>query len=128
MITSLYAIPLVVIFLILSARVIVYRRATQQGLGDHGDKSLMKRMRAQSNFAEYAPFGLVLMILVELQVPGARALHLIGGLLVLGRAAHGYGFSASPPVMRLRVAGMALTLSSYLVAIFCLTVLVMSPL
>lgn len=128
MITSLYAVLLTVIFLILSARVIMYRRATQQGLGDHGDKSLMKRMRAQGNFAEYVPFGLVLMVLVELQAPGARALHLIGGLLLLGRMAHGYGFSASPPSMRLRVAGTALTLTSYIVAILCLTILAVSPL
>lgn len=80
----------------------------------------MKRMRAQANCAQYAPFGLLLMVLVEFQTPAPNALHVVGMLLVLGRAAHGYGFSASPPKMNLRVGGMMLTLASFLVSIFCL--------
>ena len=62
MITGLYGALIALVFLALSARVIMYRRANQLGLGDHGDKSLMKRMRAQANCAEYAPFGLLLML------------------------------------------------------------------
>jgi hypothetical protein len=120
MITGLYGALIALVFLVLSARVIVYRRANQLGLGDHGDKSLMKRMRAQANCAEYAPFGLLLMLLVDLQNPTTILLHVIGMLLLLGRAAHGYGFSASPPKMNLRVGGMLLTLTSFLVSIFCL--------
>ncbi|MCF2870179.1 MAPEG family protein [Octadecabacter sp. G9-8] len=127
MITSIYAIPLAVLFIILSVRVITYRRANQLGLGDHGDKSLMKRMRAHANFTEYTPFALVLMIMVELHGPGAIILHVIGGLLLAGRLAHGYGFSASPPKMNLRVGGMALTFASYLVSIGALVYLVMGP-
>ena len=56
MITALYAIPLALLFLILTARVITYRRDNQIGLGDDGDKSLMKRMRAQANFTETVRF------------------------------------------------------------------------
>lgn len=123
MITSIYAVPLAVIFVILSARVITYRRANQLGLGDHGDKSLMKRMRAHANFTEYAPFALVLMILVELQGPNGAVVHLIGGILLAGRAAHAYGFSTSPPRMGLRVGGTFLTLLSYLISIVVLTAL-----
>ena len=80
----------------------------------------MKRMRAQANCAEYAPLGLFLMVLVELQYPNSSALHPIGGLLLAGRVLHGYGFSASPPIMPLRQAGMLMTLASYLVSIFLL--------
>jgi uncharacterized membrane protein YecN with MAPEG domain len=120
MITGLYGALIALVFLALSARVIMYRRANQLGLGDHGDKSLMKRMRAQANCAEYAPFGLLLMLLVDLQNPTPIVLHLIGTLLLLGRAAHGYGFSASPPKMNLRAGGMLLTLASFLGSIFCL--------
>jgi uncharacterized membrane protein YecN with MAPEG domain len=120
MITGLYGALIALVFLALSARVIVYRRANQLGLGDHGDKSLMKRMRAQANCAEYAPFGLLLMLLVDLQNPTPILLHVIGMLLLLGRAAHGYGFSASPTKMNLRVGGMLLTLTSFLVSIFSL--------
>lgn len=73
----------------------------------------MKRMRAQTNCAQYAPFGLLLMLLVELQNPAPSALHVIGMVLVLGRAAHGYGFSASPPKIGLRVGGTMLALASF---------------
>lgn len=120
MLTGLYAAPIALIFIALSARVILYRRAHQIGLGDHGNKSLMKRMRAQANCAEYAPFGLLLMALVELSVQSNTAVHLAGLTLLLGRAIHGYGFSTSPPIMAFRQSGMMLTLASYLISICAL--------
>lgn len=123
MITPLYAAPIALLYLVLSARVITYRRANRVSMGDHGDNSLLKRMRAQANCGEYAPLGLLLMLMVELQNAAPSALHLIGISLLLGRLAHGYGFSASPPIMRLRVSGMVLTLTSYLLSIFCIVAL-----
>lgn len=122
MITGLYAALIALLFIALSARVIAYRLTHRLGLGDHGDKSLMKRMRAQANCAEYAPFGLLLMALVEIQDPATSALHLIGLPLLFGRALHAYGFSASPPVLILRQAGIVLTFGSFLVSIYCLLV------
>lgn len=122
MITSLYAIPIAIVFLVLSLRVVRYRRANQLGLGDYGDKSLLKRMRAQANCAEYAPFGLVLMALAELSGATPWVMHLIGATLLLGRLGHGIGFSASPPRMILRVWGMLFTFAAYGVAIIALGV------
>jgi len=128
MITPLYAIPLAILFLILTARVITYRRENQIGLGDQGDKSLAKRMRAQANFTETTPFALVLMWMVEAQGTSIWVVNLIGVLLLAGRVAHAYGFSASPPRMKLRVNGMLMTLSAFLVAIIALTWNVLSGL
>lgn len=109
-ITSLYGGALAVLFLVLSARVIMYRRRNKISLGDGGDKGLLKRMRAQANCAEYAPFGVLLLLLCELQSTPPIALHLLGLTLLIGRLLHGYGFSARPPSMNLRVLGMTLTL------------------
>jgi len=120
MITGVYASLIALIFIVLSVRVILYRRTNRIGLGDDGDKSLMKRMRAQANCAEYAPFGLLLMLMVQSQGTTAWVIHLIGALLLFGRIAHGYGFSASPQKMNLRVGGMVMTLTSYLVSIITL--------
>ncbi len=120
MITSLYAVPLALIYLALSARVITYRRGHKLGLGDHGDKSLLKRMRAHANFAEYAPFALVLMGLAEWQGASAIVIHGIGVLLLAGRAAHAYGFSASPPKMKLRVNGMLATFASIVLSVLAI--------
>ena len=115
-ITSIYAGLLALIFLWLSARVIVYRRGNRISLGDNGDKSLLKRMRAQANCAEYAPIGLLLLALVEFSGAPSVAVHLLGMMLLIGRAAHARGFSASPPVMNLRVMGTALTLTMILLS------------
>ncbi|MEL6509762.1 MAG: MAPEG family protein [Pseudomonadota bacterium] len=108
-ITALYAGLIALLFMVLSFRVIGYRRSNQIGLGDAGDKSLLKRMRAQANCAEYAPIGLILLALVEAQGTPGWVVHGLGLMLLAGRLAHGYGFSASPPVMNLRVGGMLLT-------------------
>lgn len=123
MITSLYAALLAALFLWLSIQVILYRRKNRISLGDSGDKGMLKRMRAQANCAEYAPFALVLMTLAELQGASAAILHLIGALLAVGRFMHGYGFSARPPIMALRVYGMILTLISMMVSIVVLLAL-----
>lgn len=120
MITSLYATPIAILFVVLSARVITYRRGNRISMGDQGDNSLLKRMRAQANCAEYAPFGILLMILIEMQGVAIWAVHGVGMLLLVGRLMHGVGFSASPPIMTLRVWGMMLTLSAYLLAILVL--------
>ncbi len=109
-VTPIYAAILTLLFLALSARVIVYRRANRLSLGDEGNRSLLKRMRAQANCAEYAPMALILLFLVELQGAPALALHALGMTLLAGRLLHGYGFSARPPSMNLRVLGMTLTL------------------
>lgn len=45
-VTALYTACVALLFLILSARVILYRRANRISLGDVGDKALIKRMRA----------------------------------------------------------------------------------
>ncbi|MFK7754259.1 MAG: MAPEG family protein [Sedimentitalea sp.] len=115
-VTPLFAALITVIFLVLSVRVIRYRRGNRISMGDAGDNSLLKRMRAQANCAEYAPMGLVLLLLVELSGAPAIALYLLGAMLFLGRLAHAIGFSASPPVMLLRVTGMVLTISMFVLS------------
>ena len=110
-ITSIYASLIAILFLWLSARVIIYRRRNRISLGDSGSKSLLKRMRAHANCAEYAPIALILLALVEFSGAPSYVVHGLGVLLVAGRFVHGWGFSASPPVMNARVLGMVVTLS-----------------
>ncbi|WP_422074646.1 MAPEG family protein [Sulfitobacter geojensis] len=109
-ITPIYAALTAFIFLALSWRVISYRRANLISLGDKGDKNLLKRMRAQANCAEYAPFAVLILLLVELSGAPALATHLLGISLVAGRALHAYGFASTPQKIILRQLGMLLTL------------------
>jgi len=112
MVISLYALPLTLIYAVLTYRVITYRRAHLISLGDDGNKSLLKRMRAHSNFMETVPLAMILLLLLELEDAPAALLHVLCTALVLGRALHAYGFSASPPVLPLRIIGMAVTLAA----------------
>lgn len=119
-VTPFYAALVAMVFVALSVRVIRYRRQNAISLGDQGDQGLLKRMRAQANCAEYAPIAVLLLLLCELQNVPNFALHVLGITLVMGRALHGYGFSARPPIMALRVGGMMLTLGMICAAIVAL--------
>lgn len=110
-ITPIYAALIALLFLLLSARVIRYRRANRLSLGDEGDRALLQRMRAQANCAEYAPIAVLLLVLLELQGWPVWVVHLAGLTLLAGRVAHGYGFSAHPQIMGLRAVGMVMTLT-----------------
>lgn len=123
-ITALTALPLVAIYIILSYRVIIYRRKHLISLGDHNDVDLMRMMRGHSNFIEYAPFGLILLALLEINAAPVILSTLCAVTLVIGRALHAYAFSQKRVVMRLRVYGMALTFLSLILAAVALFILV----
>ncbi|MEW9921367.1 MAPEG family protein [Marimonas sp. MJW-29] len=109
-ITPIYAALAALLFLVLSWRVILYRRANVISLGDKGDKNLLKRMRAQANWAEYTPIALILLALTEANEAPALVLHALGLALLFGRMLHAWGFASTPQKIILRQIGMALTL------------------
>ncbi|SIS97629.1 hypothetical protein SAMN05421759_10891 [Roseivivax lentus] len=111
-ITAIYGGLLGLLFLALTAGVILRRGQTGTGMGDGGDRLLARRVRAHGNFAEFAPLGLVLMLLTELMGAPREALHLAGGLLLVGRAMHGLALSRETPSVFLRSGGMVLTILS----------------
>ena len=114
-VTPVYAGILGLLFVILSFRVIGRRRSAKVGLGDGGDIVLTRRLRVHGNFCEYAPMGLVLLALAELQSSPALVLHLIGSLLVAGRVIHAIGLGREPDLFAARVGGMVLTLSALII-------------
>lgn len=93
----------------LGARVGRVRRARQILIGDGGDAALAARMRAQSNFTEYAPLFLILLALVELASESPVWLWGVGALFIAGRILHAFGMDR-PTANPLRTGGMALTL------------------
>ncbi len=109
-ITSIYAAFLALIFLALSWRVIMFRRGHRVSLGDGDSKDLRQRSRAQANFAEYTPIGLILLACIELQGAPAIAVHTLGAMLLIGRALHARAFWVHPMNFTFRTYGMLLTL------------------
>ncbi|SFC07192.1 MAPEG family protein [Tropicimonas isoalkanivorans] len=111
-VTPIYAGLLGLLFAALSLRVIQARRRLGISLGDGGEAELQRRVRSQANCAEYAPFGILLLALAELQGMAGALLHLFGAMLFLGRVVHAWSLAQTPQVLPARVAGMALTLFS----------------
>lgn len=108
-ITPLYGGLIALLLVFLSARVILRRRGAGISVGDGDDKDLRKRMRTQANCAEYAPLGLILLAMAELQGAPGWVVHLLGLMLLAGRLIHAYGFGVTPQVIPLRQLGMLLT-------------------
>ena len=60
---------------------------------------MVRPIRAHGNSAEWAALGLLLLLVLELShAAGSTALHLFGGLFLLGRALHAYGLYARSPL------------------------------
>src|SRR3954449_12706622 len=110
-VTPLYAALLAGLYLFLTVRVVRFRRGHRIDMGDGGQKLMQRYVQAHANFAEYAPFGLLLLLLVELGGWPGWLVHLLGLTLLGGRLAHAFSFSVAELRERSRVAGMALTMS-----------------
>ena len=110
-ITPLYAGLLALLFLALSGRVILHRIAENISLGDGGDAGMARRIRVQANCAEYAPFGIILLAMAEVQGMPGWLVHIFGSMLFLGRVIHAWGLGASPQILSARRLGMGLTIT-----------------
>lgn len=108
-VTSLYAALLALLLMLLSARVSLLRRATGTFFGSGEDPRLLRAIRAQGNFVEYAPMALLLLLLLEARDLPTGLLHILGGAILGGRALHALGISPEPERLILRQLGMVLT-------------------
>jgi len=106
MIIAFWTLPLTLIFLWLSFRVIRHRRAERIPIGSGGNTALERAIRAHANFAEFVPFAVLLLILAEWGGAWPWLLHALGALLVAARLSHGMGMVQDPEDYRFRVFGM----------------------
>lgn len=93
----------------LAVRIGAVRRAAKVSHGEGGDPLLGRRMRAQLNFVENAPFVLILLLVIELSAGTSLALLAIGVVFLIGRVLHGVGMDAEAGGWP-RMAGTAITL------------------
>lgn len=89
------------------------RLKARVGHGDGGDALLARRMRAQLNFVETAPFVLALIVLIDLAGRGDGWLVWVALAFVVGRVLHGIGMDADK-AGRPRQIGTAITLLTLL--------------
>ena len=92
----------------LSLRVSRLRRPLKIAVGDGGNETLARRMRAHSNYSENMPIFLILLALLELAGGNRNLLWAAAILFVLARIAHAFGMDR-PGANPLRVGGIAVS-------------------
>ena len=93
-ITAVYAAIFALILVGLSGWVVAGRVGSETLHGDGGNEGLQKRIRAQANFAEYVPFALLLVALLEARGAGPVFVYLLLIVLLVARTAHPIGMLA----------------------------------
>jgi uncharacterized protein len=74
-------------------------RGTTIGIGDPLPPELVRPVRAHGNAAEWAPLGILLLLVLELSGAGGRtAMHMLGGTFFLGRVLHAAGVYTRTPL------------------------------
>ncbi len=104
-VTLLAAAAAVALNIWLGARVVRSRRDHGVKLGDGGNEAVLRRMRAQANFIENAPFFLILLGGLEISGANRLALGVIAAVFILARIAHPIGMDG-PHLVRWRAMGM----------------------
>jgi uncharacterized protein len=109
MITLLYAGFCALLVVFLAVRVAQWRFRHKIGLGDGGDRELLKRVRAHANAIENVPLALILLGGMELNGFPEPMIHGFGSVLLFSRMAHAWGLSHSSGTSRGRLFGSAFT-------------------
>ena len=97
--------------------VIQLRRKNKVGLGSGGHEDLERAIRAQANFAEYVPSGILLIACLELNGAPWWLVAIPGVTLVIGRLIHIEGINTPPPDFSKRVLGMKFTFNTLITLI-----------
>ena len=121
-ITLTYSIILITFMLILAFRIIDLRGSPVTKFLHSGDRvvdedTLYRAVRGHGNLIEYAPLFLILMLIAELSGLPSAYLHSSGIIFTIGRLMHGIVFSFMKPNMILRVGGMILTFTGFIILI-----------
>ncbi len=122
MVITLYAGILGLIYLALSAFIVMGRFKYRVSMNDGGQTDLLKRIRMHGNFAEYVPFALILIFLAEQEGAPETLLHILGAVLILGRLMHLLGLYQVPDGTSIRRAGgVVITfLVIFVASIYCI--------
>ena len=106
----------------LAMRIGAIRRAEKISIGDGGNERLTARMRAQLNFAEFAPIVLILLALTELARGASIGLWGTAAAFVLARIAHPIGMDGNMPARGFGIiVSLAVTAGLAIYAIVILT-------
>ena len=90
-VTALYASLLAILLLVLAVFVGLLRVRRDTLLGDDGSSAFRAAVQAHTNFVEYVPIAILLLLIAELNGVHGLFLHAVGALFTLGRIGHAFG-------------------------------------
>lgn len=105
MTASIYIFLLTLILTFTIMKIVRIRMTKRIGLGDGDDPELIRAIRVHGNFVEMVPFGIIILLVLELQDAPVIALHLYGAAWVIARIAHAQGIYSSPGTSMGRTVG-----------------------
>ncbi|MBN7770168.1 MAPEG family protein [Marinobacter daepoensis] len=116
-VTAVFAAVTGLLLLVLSAQVVKFRLKYRKGLGVTDDPEFEAAVRAQANLVEYAPLGLIMLAIAELNGVSGALIYWTGMALVVGRILHAWGMINGKGGPHLaRMIGILLTWLAILVA------------
>lgn len=115
------------IMLILGMLVVRARVKTRTEIGDNGDPAMIGPLRAHGNNTEYAPMGVLLIVMLFFLQVDVSVIHIVGITLTLGRVLHAIGLSRNIGTSAARLIGMLLTWLSFIIAIAVILWLCFAP-
>jgi uncharacterized protein len=120
-VTAVFAAVTGLLLLVLSFQVVRFRLKYRKDLGVTDDRDFQAAVRAHANLVEYAPLGLLMLGLAELNGVSSSLIYWTGMALVVGRVLHAWGMiNGQGGPHKARMVGILLTWLSILVAAFLL--------
>ncbi|MGB1950934.1 MAG: MAPEG family protein [Marinobacter sp.] len=122
-VTAVFAAVICILLLVLSFQVVRFRLKYGKGMGVTDDRDFEAAVRAHANLVEYAPLGLIMLGLAELNGVAGGLVYWTGMALVVGRILHAWGMiNGRGGPHKARMAGIVLTWLAILVAAVLLLV------
>jgi uncharacterized membrane protein YecN with MAPEG domain len=90
-VSAVFAAVLGVLLIVLSLLVSRHRLRLQKGLGVNEDIDFQAAVRAHANLTEYAPIGLIMLAVAELNGVSGTLIYWVGMGFVAGRLLHAFG-------------------------------------
>lgn len=116
-VTAVFAAVTGLLLLVLSGQVVKYRIKYRQGLGIADDPEFEAAVRAHANLIEYAPLGLIMLGIAEINGVSSTLIYWTGMALVVGRILHAWGMiNGKGGPHKARMIGILLTWLAILVA------------